>query len=165
MGFFKDHPEAMGMLKAGVEARRSAGDVTLELNERFHAAISRNAVMGAASRAGLSFHSVPRRGAAVTSAARRAKRLVINQDTRFDVLPEVETPALPPEPVVDAKIPQARRRTVLTLRPDDCRWPVGDPRDPDFFFCGDTTGGGPYCAGHTLRAMASHQSHHQLSEG
>ena len=26
--------------------------------------------------------------------------------------------------------------TVFTLLPGDCRWPIGDPRNRDFHFCG-----------------------------
>lgn len=32
--------------------------------------------------------------------------------------------------------PVEQRRTVLTARSCDCRWPIGDPKDADFAFCG-----------------------------
>jgi GcrA cell cycle regulator len=37
---------------------------------------------------------------------------------------------------------------VRELRPRCCRWPIGDPRSPDFTFCGRQTGSGPYCPAH-----------------
>lgn len=41
------------------------------------------------------------------------------------------------------------RKTLIDLQQDDCRWPIGNPRDPDFFFCGKhVVEGLPYCAYH-----------------
>ena len=32
---------------------------------------------------------------------------------------------------------------------DDCQWPIGDPQEKDFHFCGaDTIIGKPYCKAH-----------------
>ena len=40
-------------------------------------------------------------------------------------------------------------KTVLDLEPHDCRWPIGEPRSPDFHFCGERQlEGRPYCALH-----------------
>ena len=39
-------------------------------------------------------------------------------------------------------IPIEQRKTFMGLEPGDCRWPVGDPKTPEFFFCG-----GPQCEG------------------
>ena len=37
-------------------------------------------------------------------------------------------------------------KTVDTLERNDCRWPIGDPRHPDFHFCGaPQVAGRPYC--------------------
>jgi hypothetical protein len=41
------------------------------------------------------------------------------------------------------------RKTVETLLPGDCRWPIGDPQHHDFHFCGEQKAeGDPYCAVH-----------------
>jgi GcrA cell cycle regulator len=54
----------------------------------------------------------------------------------------------------DFIIPLAERKTVETLMIDDCRWPFGDPTQPDFHFCGKPhAGSGPYCAFHMRRAF------------
>jgi len=40
-------------------------------------------------------------------------------------------------------------KPLLDLEPADCRWPIGDPRKPDFGFCGERRQPGKsYCAGH-----------------
>ena len=62
-----------------------------------------------------------------------------------------------PKPVVAKKVtpPVAKdenRETVslLELGPRMCRWPIGDPREKNFGFCGDhAISGLPYCTEHS----------------
>jgi len=43
--------------------------------------------------------------------------------------------------------------TVLTLREGMCKWPIGDPADTEFRFCGRSTRpGGAYCEAHAQMA-------------
>lgn len=42
---------------------------------------------------------------------------------------------------------------LLKLEHHHCRWPIGDPKSPDFGFCGDyRVPGRSYCAVHVKRA-------------
>jgi hypothetical protein len=43
-------------------------------------------------------------------------------------------------------------RKVLALEPATCRWPDGDPRHPDFHFCGRPAAKGAYCEIHRRAA-------------
>lgn len=53
----------------------------------------------------------------------------------------------------DLIIPIAQRKTMITLLPDDCRWPIGDPQVAGFHFCGKRKQDGhPYCEFHVRRA-------------
>jgi GcrA cell cycle regulator len=53
----------------------------------------------------------------------------------------------------DAIAPVAKRKTMTTLMPDDCRWPIGDPQATGFHFCGKRKQAGhPYCEFHVRRA-------------
>jgi GcrA cell cycle regulator len=53
----------------------------------------------------------------------------------------------------DLAIPVEQRRTLFDLKHGQCKWPVGHPNKPDFFFCGDSvTTNLPYCAMHAKRA-------------
>lgn len=55
------------------------------------------------------------------------------------------------EPAPD--IPPAERKALVDLEAGDCRWPVGDPKDADFGFCGKTKVPGlSYCGPHVQRA-------------
>ena len=50
-------------------------------------------------------------------------------------------------------IPLGQRRSLLELTENTCRWPIGDPGNPDFFFCGgQTISSLPYCAFHARLA-------------
>ena len=41
------------------------------------------------------------------------------------------------------------RVSIADIKPPHCRWPIGDPRDPDFAYCGrERDGDKPYCAHH-----------------
>lgn len=53
----------------------------------------------------------------------------------------------------DAPVPLHQRRTVETIERNECRWPMGDPQDVGFHFCGGKAlAGHPYCYGHVRRA-------------
>jgi GcrA cell cycle regulator len=55
------------------------------------------------------------------------------------------------EPAIDA--PSATPKSVETLTSRCCRWPIGDPQDAAFHFCGGSSVPGlPYCQGHAARA-------------
>ena len=64
----------------------------------------------------------------------------------------------------DLEIPVERRRSLLgpphspypERKERECGWPVGDPKVPGFFFCGDPTDGDHYCAHHARRAGAGY---------
>jgi len=46
-----------------------------------------------------------------------------------------------------------RGATILSLTERMCKWPVGDPKHPDFHFCGHgALPGLPYCSHHAAQA-------------
>ena len=60
-------------------------------------------------------------------------------------------------PVKKAKAPARKpeRIGIMELKLNTCRWPIGDPIDEDFHFCGkNTVMGKPYCAEHCAMAYA-----------
>jgi GcrA cell cycle regulator len=48
----------------------------------------------------------------------------------------------------DRQIPKSQRRTLRQLTPFTCRFPIGDPRDKKFFFCGALAPFYTYCDHH-----------------
>lgn len=67
----------------------------------------------------------------------------------------------------EAEVPEPKPRkrqekkshTVVDLSAHTCRWPIGDPRDSDFHFCGEPSlSGKPYCAQHVAVAYVNSRS-------
>jgi GcrA cell cycle regulator len=51
-------------------------------------------------------------------------------------------------------IPVEQRLTLLELNEHTCKWPIGDPLTPGFYFCGQhSEEGKPYCEFHSRRAF------------
>ena len=49
--------------------------------------------------------------------------------------------------------PEPKEATILNLTDHMCRWPIGDPKEPGFRFCGKPTAGPlPYCMEHAKAA-------------
>jgi GcrA cell cycle regulator len=55
--------------------------------------------------------------------------------------------------VQELYIPEDQRLSLLELNEHTCKWPIGDPLTPDFYFCGQhSEEGKPYCDFHSRRA-------------
>lgn len=51
---------------------------------------------------------------------------------------------------------EKKQISLMDLKLSSCRWPMGDPKDPGFHFCGaQSIPGKPYCAEHTKIAYTS----------
>lgn len=120
--------------------------------------VTRNAVIGKVHRLGLSGRAAPSRPArrvakpsrprtATPAAAAPAARPV----ARAAAPATANAPA--PAPVEPAVLPSGEFATVLTLRDSMCKWPIGDPAQAEFRFCGrKTAGGNAYCEAHSSMA-------------
>lgn len=64
---------------------------------------------------------------------------------------EVELEAAPQ--AAELFIPVEQRLSLLQLNEHTCKWPIGDPLAPNFYFCGQhSVDGKPYCEFHSRRA-------------
>ena len=62
-------------------------------------------------------------------------------------------PKTPLTPIDELFIPLEDRVTIETLKEGQCKWPIGDPTEEDFHFCGHKRHGeGVYCEFHTAKA-------------
>ncbi|MGE5166372.1 MAG: GcrA family cell cycle regulator [Sphingobacteriales bacterium] len=101
---------------------------------------NKNAIIGKAHRLGLGTHvaKIPR------TKAPRPPRLIRSRPLNPN--------AKPPRPEVprleDSQIPPEQRLTLLQLTANTCRYPVGDPTDENFFFCGGVALDHSYCPAH-----------------
>jgi GcrA cell cycle regulator len=129
--------------------------------------VTRNAVIGKVHRLGLSGRATTTRLKTHRPRARIAHGPTTPSTTRRFAKPRsapTGNPAfrelyrLDAEPFVPTEeelvIPLAERKTILTLGECTCRWPIGDPQENDFHFCGrNKIAGLPYCEFHARRAF------------
>jgi len=105
--------------------------------------VSKNAVVGKAHRLGLNSRPSPiRRGdeeAENTTDTVKKKKAAKNDSPK--------------------KMPEQEKKKLFTvndLTSSSCRWPIGDPKDEDFHFCGkEALPDKPYCAEHAAIAYVS----------
>ena len=85
---------------------------------------------------------------AKNEAQRMVQRLVNRGNSGFVVIDgragRTERPLID-----DQQIPLEQRKSILELTEHTCRWPVGEPEKPDFFFCGaEPQASSVYCSVH-----------------
>ncbi|MGD9868234.1 MAG: GcrA family cell cycle regulator [Hyphomicrobiales bacterium] len=124
--------------------------------------VTRNAVIGKVHRLGLSGRTTtsrvkaprprrtaPRPNRVQTTSFRTIGNVALKPRYEADAEAEVDyRPA--PAIIEELVIPVAERATILTLKECMCRWPIGDPGEADFHFCGrEAASGAPYCEHHS----------------
>ncbi len=122
--------------------------------------VTRNAVIGKVHRLGLSGRATPSRPVKRPPRLARPKpqpmprqgnvrgAVAVREATQPAPLPEVETNIEP------QRLPNGDMVTVLTVKDSMCKWPIGDPAEATFGFCGHATQeNSPYCAEHARVAF------------
>ena len=108
--------------------------------------VSRNAVIGKVHRLGLS-------GRAMVP---RPERIRLHGTPRHCPRAHLpEPPIVEEDPVI---LEDGSFATVLTINDRMCRWPIGDPAENEFHFCGRKPKlASPYCEAHSRKAYQPHQ--------
>ncbi len=104
--------------------------------------------------------------ASISSAQAAQNASFIQGNTALAVTPLSFTAPQPTEKR-EVVVPIAEPVTILELRDSMCRWPIGDPTQPDFRFCGarKTPGAGPYCACHSAIAYQPQHDRRRSKSG
>lgn len=121
--------------------------------------VTRNAVIGKVHRLGLSGRATTSRIRSVRPRARvvpfPSRSINVQYRSHGNVaLKALFLPALNPQQAIEPHIeeldvPLAERVDLLSLKECMCRWPLGDPQDEAFRFCGrKTSEGATYCEHH-----------------
>lgn len=133
-------PDLMDLLRKYWAEGKSASTIARLLGN----GITRNAVIGKASRLGLA-----RRAPSPVNRAPRGPR--IGKPSLAVAASNGSIP--PPLRLVLSEPPSDKRCTIFDLSAKTCRWPIGHPKEPDFCFCGHAPReGSPYCEYHARRA-------------
>lgn len=155
--------ERVELLKKLWGEGQSASQIAKELG-----GITRNAVIGKVHRLGLSNRNT---GATKSDASDKANKTASEpakvkpqakepeqKPARRQIIPAGQP--LPPQPSANEISPEAlakvtevekkaKKISLLELTERTCKWPIGDPATPDFWFCGlPTQSGKPYCEAH-----------------
>lgn len=141
---------------------RSASQIAGELGM----GVTRNAVIGKVHRLGLAGRpkaTVPVMTAPPRGKPKPAPRQNGDEAASVALFESMTPPQVPLKPYVqvtaqsrsDVVIPFSERVTIMDLRESSCRWPMGDPSNAEFRFCGARTGavGSPYCLAHSRLAF------------
>ena len=116
---------------------------------KFLGGVTRNAVIGKVHRLGLAGRTTPTRPAKRPSRAPRPRVM-------SPAAPRLRLPPLAPAADVPQLAPlmfdDGRHADVLSLRETMCKFPIGDPTDAAFAFCGRPSCSGPYCSHHARLA-------------
>ena len=142
--------ERVEILKRLWQEGLSASQIAAELG-----GVTRNAVIGKVHRLGLSGRGQPtttikrqRRPQAAAPRQRVRQSVTVGNlalQADFEAFAETE-----PRPRRDVVVPIAKRLTIEMLTERTCKWPIGDPGQADFHFCGnDSLDGVPYCEYHS----------------
>ncbi len=122
--------------------------------------VTRNAVIGKVHRLGLSGRatssrsSSPRPRRTHVPRANRRRRLCSGRAAMSRSSLNTRRSSISrPQPLQELVIPLHERASILTLKEAMCRWPIGDPGEPEFHFCGRKRCGTlPYCEHHARMA-------------
>ena len=141
------------------DAGNTAAEIAAVLSNEYRSRVSRNAVVGKLARSGIRLKSVranprPNTGTANRPVVKRRPR----PRAKWGLVLE---PSLnPPQKIAAGKVAltvtESLRPSVTfaELQLHHCRWPIGEPGQPGFGFCGcRRTDDRPYCEVHNAKAL------------
>jgi GcrA cell cycle regulator len=153
--------ERINTLKKMWKEGKSAAEIAKTLGK----GVTRNAVIGKAHRMGLSGRPSPIKkpappkkeaAKAAPKAAAAAPKAATAKKAAPAAAPKVQPPSREAEEIkkMEREAPQIGGGVALIdLSERMCKWPIGDPREPDFSFCGrGIRPGTPYCPEHAAMA-------------
>ena len=139
--------ERVELLKKLWQDGLSASQIAAELG-----GVTRNAVIGKVHRLGLSGRgqptsSIKRQRRTHPTGIRRSRPVSVGNlalKSNLDYLPDADL-----QPRRNVVVPIARKLSIFQLNEQTCKWPIGDPGQEDFYFCGhDSLENLPYCEYH-----------------
>lgn len=158
--------ERIALLKKMWKEGKSAADIAKTLGK----GVTRNAVIGKAHRMNISGRPAPAKKPAPAAAA--PKKEAAKKETKVAAVaaPKKASPSAAPNTKNNAlarevaeprkfekeEIPIGGGVALIDLSERMCKWPIGDPREDDFTFCGrGIRPGTPYCPDHAGMAYQS----------
>lgn len=144
--FFNWSQESVEALRGHVAAKMSGSEIAAAMSVQFDFPFTKNMVIGKCHRNDICLERAvkpPKETAAYQAKSRQRDRIFV-----------IKTKMAKPRIVIEkaapnVAIPVSLRVALVDLRETDCRFPIGNPGEPDFGFCGSYAEVGvPYCAAH-----------------
>ncbi len=153
--------ERIALLKRMWKEGKSAADIAKALAK----GVTRNAVIGKAHRMGLSGRPSPIKKPVVAPKKEIVRKELAKPPLKKAVPPVVVSgvrhnplvrEVTEPRKFEKEPIPPGGGVALIDLTERMCKWPIGDPREDDFTFCGrNIRPGTPYCPDHAGMAYQS----------
>lgn len=151
--------ERIATLKKMWKEGKSAAEIAKTLGK----GVTRNAVIGKAHRMGLSGRPSPIKKSAAPKKEAAPKKTAAKATRSKKAAAPAAAPSSKSAPAKEAAedvrifekdvVPAGGGVALLDLTERMCKWPIGDPRDDDFTFCGlAIRPGTPYCPDHAAMA-------------
>lgn len=157
--------ERINTLKKMWKEGKSAAEIAKTLGK----GVTRNAVIGKAHRMGLSGRPSPikkpappkKEAAKAKEKPQAAPKAAAPAPKKTAAAPAAKSQPVPPSREAAEELKKMEREApqigggvaLIDLTERMCKWPIGDPRDADFSFCGrGIRVGTPYCAEHAAMA-------------
>jgi len=114
---------------------------------------SKNAIIGRASRLKLPRRQSATRGKTVIDRAKNPHHDKINKKIHRGALSSHNMKTNKSVPYYEIEHQAyGTPKQIIDLNYNECKWPIGDPKEPGFHFCGAVFKRGPYCDNHRLMA-------------
>lgn len=176
MGGFRWDDDVVAKLTEYWKEGFSCSQIAAKLYSEFNFEISRSAVIGKLNRMGMKSNvevtRIKNRSASRRTLAKVGKKPAPKVNPRparvmsgLFVGGGGDLPPVEPLPKEESPSDYAKLYTLDQLEKGMCKWPVGDPKTPDFGFCGkDRVPGQPYCMGHCQRAFRAPETVQRASK-
>ncbi len=126
--------------------------------------VTRNAVIGKVHRLGLAGRATPSRPA--KRPVRPARPRTLGPSAPRGLRPPSSVPLVVIPDLEPVKFEDGKAASVLTLNESMCKYPIGDPTDADFAFCGRSSfDKHPYCQDHARLAYQPSQARKRRTSG
>lgn len=156
---WETRPEAIDDLREFAGRGLSGSLIADEMNKKYGTALTRRAICGKAWRLGIVV------GGGADDKGKSARLGLAQRREKAPKKIKRAAIAKPAKPVIDVAekeepvvIPTTARVALMDLTLRSCRWPIGDPKDASFGFCGALGAdlladpARPYCAAHATIA-------------
>jgi GcrA cell cycle regulator len=142
-----DDPRADEILKAGAARGDTTRIIAAAISEALGQSCSRNSIIGRAGRTGVQLRPPPQRKPKQVNISELPETALVIHPERLKSVDPAQPARREPVEEIPGTISCGVDATI-NLRRNQCRWPIGDPKEENFHYCQHVTTEGVYCDEH-----------------